>query len=701
MFVCAQRRQGADTPNNRLVRLQQLIPSQTRAIRLERLSQAESEALLTDLLCGARLPDRTYADILAQSEGNPYFIEEYVRMLIEQDYLQQLDGKWGINPQKTEMEIHLPASLETLIRSRVDILPDELKDIMQCMAVLGIPVETSTLEAVIEGGSVEAKLRRLESRLLVCRGAELNQWTFNHSLIESVVYQAMLKVRRRALHERVVRALESLWAGFEADHAEELAYHSVRAEDHAKALVYLMRAGERATARYANEEAIAYFEEASQLMAEQPHVLAHLRWRLAAGLGDVYRSIGRYGDSKAALQDGVAVVESGELPEEFLPALIRRLGDTAQKLGDLDAACEYYGRALTLIGTPADAATQTEVARIRTGMAWARFLQGQFETARRDCEISLAQAGRAGALNDLAAAENLLGGIYFRMTDLTSAAQHTRRAMVLREQMGYTWGVAGTLSNLGVLAIAAGDWNKGRSFFERSLALRQEVGDVEGVAIAHNNLGTLLRDQGALDQAELHFRASLDIARPFEMLFHVANSTVGLAGVLLLQGEIDAAQKAIHESLAQAEAIGAQDTRAEIYRLQAEVLMARDAWDGARRAADKAAIQAAETGNRGQESAAYRALSEIERREGRLTAAYDALNRAEQLTAEMTDELEAGRVIAQRGRLYLQEGRHGEAEADLRAAKSVFMRLGANLDLQWVEDALFARDSHNILTLHP
>jgi predicted ATPase/class 3 adenylate cyclase len=694
LFVCAQRRQGADSPNDRLVRLQCLIPTQTVGIRLDRLSPEESHALLTELLSEAALPTTLKRNILQQSEGNPYFIEEYVRMLIEQGYLQRHDDGWQVDPAVVLDTIPLPTSLETLIRSRVDALPSELKELMQCAAVVGAPFEANLLATVSEGHDVEADLARLESRLLVRRDTESNRWAFNHSLIESVVYSAMLKARRRTLHLRAAQALEARWAGAEADHAEELAYHYVRGEDGPKALNYLMQAGERATARYANEEAIAYFEQAAQLLKAHPDTADRLRWRLAAGLGDVYRSMGRYADSTAALEAGLALVETGVLASDYRVGLFRRLGETTQKQGDLDTSHMHFTGALALLGAPTDNGTAIEAARILTGLAWTYFLQGRFDQALETCEASLIHARRAGALNELAAAENILGGIHYRRSEWALASQHTRRAMVLREQMGYTWGVAATLSNLGVVAILAGDWNKGRSFLERSLALNQEVGNVEGVTIVHNNLGTLLRDQGDLDQAELHFRESLAVARPFEMGFHIANSTIGLAEVLLLKGALDAAEEAIQDCLAQAEAIGAHDLRGEIHRIQAEILMAHADWDAAREAAEKAASQAAETGNRSQESAAWRVRSEIELRREDPTAARSALGKAQLLAGEITDELEAGRVKAQSGQIHLYEGNHSQAEADLRAAKTTFMRLGAKLDLKRVESALFARDSH-------
>ena len=688
LFVCAQRRQGADSPNDRLVRLQSLIPSQTVRLRLERLSTTESETLLSELLPQAKLPATLRTTILERSEGNPYFIEEFVRLLVEQGYLQHHQGRWEVNPDVALNDLPLPSSLETLIRSRIDALPPELKRLMQCAAVIGAPFETNLLESISELPNVEAALSRLESRLLVCRGAKANQYQFDHSLIEGVVYNTMLKARRKTIHLSVAQALEARWVGAEADHAEQLAYHFTRADESGPALTYLMLAGERAAARYANEEAITYLEQAAQRLGPLPEAPDSLRYRLAAGLGDAYRALGRYADSEAALEAGLSLVETGGLSDNLRAGLFRRLGETAQKQGELDTAHEHLTRALALLGQPVDRQAQAEVARCLTDLAWTHFLQGHFDQAQQAGEASLEVAQRAGAVSEMASAENLLGGVYYRQSEWTPALHHTRRAMVLREQMGYTWGVASTLSNLGILAVSAGDWNKARSFFERSLALRQEVGDVEGVAIVHNNLGTLARDQGELDVAEFHFRESLAVATPFEIGFHIANSTIGLAHVLLLKEEIEAAHEAIAASLAQAETIGAKDMLAEIHRIQAETLLARSAWDEGQAAAQQSASLAAETGNRSLEAAAWRVASAIELGRGDPQTARDSLAEARRVLADATDELETGRVAAQAGRISLYEGQLEQAEADLRVAKQIFMRLGASLDLRRVEEAL-------------
>jgi adenylate cyclase len=688
LFVCAQRRQGADLPNDRLIRVQSLIPSQTVRLRLERLSLVESEMLLAELLSQADLPAVLKTSILERSEGNPYFIEEYVRMLIEKDYLQLREGHWAIDPDLEIAQIPLPSSLETLVRSRLDALPAELKQVMQYATVIGAPFETTLLESISELSNVRSLLGRLESRLLVHRGAEADQWFFTHSVIETVAYDSMLRARRKVLHRQVAEVLEARWSGVEAEHAETLAYHFAQADEGSKALRYLVLAGERAIARYANEEALAFLGQAAERLSQESEAADDLRWRIFAGLGDVHRAMGQYTESKIALERGLALETVGGLSPAIGAGLHRRLGEACQKQGELEAAHEHFSRALAILGTPADYQAQREGACILAGIAWTYFRQGHFEQARQACEASLEHAGNAGALGELASAENLLGGVYYQQSEWESALHHTTRAMVLREQMGYTWGVASTLNNLGILAHSTGQWSKARSFLERSLALREEMGDVEGVAIAHNNLGTLIRDQGDLDLAENHFHEALAVGSPFKMSFHITTSNMGLAQIHLLKGQIEAAQGFVNTSLGQAEAIGAKDLLAEIYLTQAQTLLAYSEQEEARVAAGRSIALAAETGNRSLEATAWRVASMIELQAGQASVARETLDMARQALVDVTNELESGRVAAQAARIDLYEDRRAQAEKELRVAREIFVRLGANLDLQPVEETL-------------
>ncbi|MBN2389958.1 MAG: tetratricopeptide repeat protein, partial [Anaerolineae bacterium] len=682
LFVCAQRRQGGDAPNDQLIRVQSLIPTQTLRFLLERLTMEEREMLLSDLLPQANLPPDLRAYILTQSEGNPYFIQEYIRMFIDQGYVQYRNNRWVMRADITPQQVELPASLETLIRSRVDALPQDLREVLQVAAVLGAPIETEVLQAVTGRPETPTALARLASRLLMQRGAEAGQWFFHHSLIENVVYASLLRTRQRALHLRVAQVLEERWVGAESEHAEVLAYHLLRAGRNSEALAYLMTAGERATARFANEAAINYFEHAAEIMSTQPSVHDSIRWRLAAGLGDVYRAMGRHADAIAALKAGLALMITGALSGHLRAGLYRRMGKTAQQMGSFEFAHQYYEAAVKILGEPDTSETNTEMSRTLNGLAYLFLQQGQLEEAQKTCEASMVFAQRAGDVAGLAALENIMGGIYYQQRAWSQAAHHTRRAMVLREQMGYTWGVASTLSNLGLLAVLEGEWHQAKSFFERSLVLRKELGDVEGVALAHNNLGTLNRDQGSLDDAEKHYLESLNVARPFDMGFHIANSTVGLAQVLWLKGDREAAREKAEIGLKLAVDLGAKETLVEAYRLKAEMQMEARVWTEAKASAMQALEYADALGSRGWQASLWRLISELELQRGDPCAAHEALDKARKALTDATDELEAGRIKVQASRLAYSRAQYSEAEQEMQAARKIFMRLGAAPDLE-------------------
>jgi predicted ATPase/class 3 adenylate cyclase/Tfp pilus assembly protein PilF len=697
LFVCAQRRQGADAPNDRLARVQGLIPSQTVRLRLGRLSEAESKLLLAELLPEAQLPETLHSVILERSAGNPYFIEEFIRMLIEQGCLARRGDGWDVSPDLACRDLPVPSSLEALIHSRVDTLPPELKQLMRYASVVGDPVEASVLEWVSGLSKVTHHLNRLASRLLVRQDGETGRWRFAHSMIECVIYSSMLQAKRTAMHREVAYALEARWEGTEADHAETLAYHFAQADEGAKALSYLILAGERAAARSANEQAVCYFEQAAQRLSGGLESSLDLRWRVFTGLGDAYRSVGRYQDSRGALVDGLALLETGQLSDGDAAGLHRRLGETGRKQGAMDVAEEHFQTALALLGEPADDEVRVEAARVLTGAAWVYFLRGQFHEARRVCEAARDHAEQTDAVIELAAVENLLGGICYRQGEWTPALHHTMRAMTLREQIGYTWGAASSLSNLGVLAVSAGHWDRARSFFERSLKLRQEMGDVEGMVILHNNLGTLARQQGKLDEAESHYTESLALARPFEIGFHIGNSAVGLARVLLLRGECEAAREVLATAFSHAEATGAQDLLAEACQVRARLLLDRSAWGEAKAEAERSAALAAESGNLGLETAAWRLASQVELERSDLEAALGELTKARHALTHVTDQLENGRVAALAGRIALAQGQVAKAQAELGEAKAIFMRLGATRDLAEVRWALERRAETRVM----
>jgi predicted ATPase/class 3 adenylate cyclase len=685
LFVCAQRQNEFSPFEPVLARTRSMHPDHYIHLSINPLTIAECKQLLNEFLASADLPDSFLSLIIQQSGGNPYFIEEFVRLLVEKDFLRLVRGKLVANRTVQADALVVPASLESLIRARVDSLDISARQLLQVASVIGHRFNSILLAQVAEREDNNLILSRLHTRGMLNPTMEEDYWEFSHPLIEVIVYNSVLRAQRRILHQRTAIALENQWRGTEDEHAEDLAYHFRKAEVYDRALHYLILAGERAAARHANDVAVSFFEQAAELMSAVPDVGDEARWRIIHQMGEVYQFIGNYDTSLAVLQSGLDLLQSTLLSPAQRAGIYRRMGDTAHKKGDQEQAIIYLQQALDVIGEPDDTPSRIEAALIYARLGWCHFVQSDFESAQEAVMKSMHYAGIAKNLTTLAMAENYLGGILFRQGDLEQAMQHTRTAMTYWQEIGYSWGVAAALSNLGILESVYGNWQAAYNSIKRSLDLRQKMGDVDGVAITNHNLGQLVRSLGDVVQAELFYRDSLAVSRPFQMNWHAANSYVGLAQSLLCQGKITEASESLQESFRLAQEINAPDVIVEAYCTLAEIQLAKDKLLEAEESAQNAAKLASQIGVSPLLATAWRLTSASLLRQGHIEDARQALDKAWKALEDGPDRIEDGRLHTQAILIALATNDKEQARIHHAAAEQVFQQLGAARDLSLLE----------------
>jgi predicted ATPase/class 3 adenylate cyclase len=685
LFVCAQRQNEFSPFEPVLARTRSMHPDLYIHLSINPLTITECQQLLNEFLASADLPDSFLSLIIQQSGGNPYFIEEFVRLLVEKDFLRLVRGKLVANRTLQADALVVPASLESLIRARVDSLDIYARQLLQIASVIGHRFNSTLLAQVAERDDNNLILSRLHTRGMLNPTMEEDYWEFSHPLIEVIVYNSVLRAQRRILHHRTAVALENQWRGSEEEHAEDLAYHFRKAEVYDRALHYLILAGERAAARHANDVAVSFFEQAAELQSAVPDVGDEARWRIIHQMGEVYQFIGNYDTSLTVLQSGLDLLQSTLLSPAQQAGIYRRMGDTAHKKGDQEQAIIYLKQALEVIGEPDDTPSRVEAALIYARLGWCHFMQSDFEAAQEEIMQSMHYAGIAKNLTTLAMAENYLGGILFRQGDLEQAMQHTRTAMAYWQEIGYSWGVAAALSNLGILESVSGNWQAAYNSIKRSLDLRQKMGDVDGVAITNHNLGQLVRSLGDVVQAELFYRDSLAVSRPFQMNWHAANSYAGLAQSLLCQGKIEDASEALQESFRLAQEINAPDVIVEAYCTMAEIQMAEDKLLEAEKSAQSAANLASQIGVSPLLATAWRLTSSSLLRQGQIESARQALDTAWKALEDGPDRIEDGRLHAQAALVALATNDQEQARLHRNAAEQVFKQLGAARDLSMLE----------------
>jgi class 3 adenylate cyclase/tetratricopeptide (TPR) repeat protein len=241
-------------------------------LRIDPLPPQSCEDMLHGLLGADESLRGLKQHLIAQTQGNPFYLEESIRTLAETHVLAGERGSYRL--AKPLSGVQVPATVQAILAARIDRLPAEEKRLLQAAAVIGVDVPFSLLEAIAEqpGDALQRGLAHLQAAefLYQARLFPEVEYTFRHGLTYEVAYGSLLHERQQALHARIVEAIEWLHSERLAEQVERLAYHAVRGRLWDKAARYLSRAGARALDRSAHREAVPYFEQALAALTHLP-----------------------------------------------------------------------------------------------------------------------------------------------------------------------------------------------------------------------------------------------------------------------------------------------------------------------------------------------------------------------------------------------------------------------------------------------
>jgi class 3 adenylate cyclase/tetratricopeptide (TPR) repeat protein len=239
-------------------------------MRLDALSTQHAGELL-DVLLGADPSLGPLKELLVR-RGNPFFLEETVRTLVETKALEGLPGRYRLTQPLQSLQV--PSSVQTILAARIDRLSSEDKRLLQTASVVGKDVPFALLQGIAElsDDMLRGALDRLQAAEFLYESSLFPdlEYTFKHALTHEVTYGSLLADRRRALHAAVVETMEGVYAGRLPEHVEQLAHHALRGEAWDKAVTYFREAGAKAAVRSAYQEAVSCFEQALAALPRLP-----------------------------------------------------------------------------------------------------------------------------------------------------------------------------------------------------------------------------------------------------------------------------------------------------------------------------------------------------------------------------------------------------------------------------------------------
>ncbi|MEE8631981.1 MAG: AAA family ATPase, partial [Candidatus Bathyarchaeia archaeon] len=366
-----------------------------QSVSLKRLSYDDVSEMIKRILGQDEVPETFRKLIYEKTRGNPFFVEEVIKSLKEEEVIYREKNEWRI---KEVSRIEFPETVKDVIKTRIGRLDDECQHVLTMASVAG---KDFTFEALLGvTGFEEDRLLELMEKILktglivekVIRGEGL--YSFTDIIVRDVVYDEISFLRRKKLHGTVGHALEKIYAKYVNEHLGELASHFLKSGDSEKALDYFLKAGEKATKVYANAEAASYLKSAYTLLEKKDGELRE-KAQVLEQLGNIKRLIGEHDDCMKFWNK--ALLLRVQLHEKRKEAdLHRKMANVLwETMSQSKKAEEHHNKALeTLAAEP----ESIELASMFEDMAHMYYRTGEMTKALSQAEKALELAEKLNSL---------------------------------------------------------------------------------------------------------------------------------------------------------------------------------------------------------------------------------------------------------------------------------------------------------------
>jgi predicted ATPase/DNA-binding SARP family transcriptional activator/class 3 adenylate cyclase len=547
---------------------------------LQPLTPADGESLVGNLLRVHTLPDALRELIVERAGGNPFFVEEIIRSLIDLGAIScEADGECWRATRDTG-EIILPNTLHGVLAARIDRLSPEARRVLQLASVVGYVFRYRVLvEIAPTKQSLDANLLTLQRAQVIREHARVpeREYAFEHALTREAAYYSLLAKERRAYHLRTAQVLESLFSGDVESQLGLLAHHWEQAGESQRAALYWRRAAEQAAAKYAYDEAVEAFGRALSLVSDteraERYVLLQGRERVyhlqgarleqerdltaMQRLADEMADLGKQAEAAQlraeyadAVGDPAACVAAaqraiqfaraaGEPRIEALAHLHMGHGLGSQRDHDPESLLEHRRQALALARAHGLPEVEAESLR-QLGLQMA--ILGHLARAREPLEQALrvfrSLGGRQGEGRTLFS----LAILELEMGHLGGVQRLAEEGLRIQREVGSRREEGLTLWILGLAANGRRQYGQALSYYSLLLQCVREIGDRRGEASAMAGTGAVLADLGDGVRAVDHLERALSIARLIDYWEGELEALVRLGLLVGQRGDHEAAR---------------------------------------------------------------------------------------------------------------------------------------------------------------
>jgi predicted ATPase len=535
LFICMLRPDKTAASWEAINKIQQKTAARYHSVSLEPLHEEQTDLLLSNLLGVKDLPKNVRDMIVERADGNPFFIEELIRSLIETKQIVRENSHWRAIHE--DAKVSLPDTLRGVLGARIDRLPELSKHVLQNAAVIGRSFDLHVLKQLTSlNGGFDSQIQYLREESLVEPFRE--EYAFRHVLIQEAAYDSILIKKRVELHRRIGETLEELHANRIEEFAPLIAYHFYAAQDE-RSLKYDLLAGKKAACLYANVEAATHFSRALEV-AKHAKIESEQIIDLYTQLGSVLELSGRFEEALAAYEEMQAFgQEHGDRPTEMkarmakatIYSIFSKLHNSAlseqmliealeisREIGDrvtqaklnwnlmitflfskrLDQALKHGEVALTLARESED---REQLAFVLNDLCRLYTCRGEFEKAH-----TVIQEARAlwRSLNHQVMLADSFGSeaeAYFNAGEYEQSLECSQQGLQISEEINNLWGQAYDSMLIAFVCFENGQAGRGIQLAEQSIKLADEAGLIASSISLRSELALMYTYCGAAEKA--------------------------------------------------------------------------------------------------------------------------------------------------------------------------------------------------------
>ncbi|MGM0405150.1 MAG: tetratricopeptide repeat protein [Thermoplasmatota archaeon] len=546
---------------------------------LKRLNKSSVEDFINKTLKGVEVEKKYINDIYKESEGNPFFLLEVLKMLALEGHIVNIDNNW--KPSKDLKDFEVPSKIYDIITRRLDRLMEKHRELLECASVVGEEFESRIVGEITGLNRIELlkSLNHIERTHNLIRSIK-KRYMFDHSKIREVLYNSINEELRQEYHKIIAETYEDSKKDPD-DLIYDLAKHWDKGGIPDKAFKYYKNGAEIAKKSFANELAIKCYDRLLELIpslesseVSYETVIDSLKqkgdclktmgeWSLAEEsykkalkiaekkkdenkraectilIGDISKLEARYSEALDLYLEGSEIYKEVGNKMGFCESL-GRIGSVYTNMAEYDKAMSYLDEMHQIADEIKD---NRLLSKFYGNMGSTHYGRGEIKEAMKYFKKKLRIKEEEGDLLEIGYTLVNLASIFVRLKDYENSKKACNQALEIVEKTGDKLIEQNALGKLGIAYAEEGEYSKGLEYYKKKLSLSEKIGDKRSIAYVANNIGELYKEKGEYDKALRYYQKDVDISKDLADKRGYAITVGNMGNLYKLKNDFDKAKE--------------------------------------------------------------------------------------------------------------------------------------------------------------